>query len=129
MDLDKKRWIVLGLGCLINLCAGSLYGWSVLSGPMESYLNEVCGAGIAAGGLAVVFTVANMVGPITMIPGGRMNDMLGPRWVIFIGGLLFGGGMLMSGFATSKALAHSNLRTWLRTWNGHGVRLQHRQFG
>ena len=102
MDLDKKRWIVLGLGCLINLCAGSLYGWSVLSVPMESYLNEVCGAGIAAGGLAVVFTVANMVGPITMIPGGRMNDMLGPRWVIFIGGLLFGGGMLMSGFATSK---------------------------
>ena len=76
MDLDKKRWIVLGLGCLINLCAGSLYGWSVLSVPMESYLNEVCGGGIAAGGLAVVFTVANMVGPITMIPGGRMNDML-----------------------------------------------------
>lgn len=102
MDLDKKRWIVLGLGCLINLCAGSLYGWSVLSVPMESYLNEICGAGIAAGGLAAVFTVANMVGPITMIPGGRMNDMLGPRWVIFIGGLLFGGGMLMSGFATSK---------------------------
>lgn len=102
MDLDKKRWIVLGLGCLINLCAGSLYSWSVLSVPMESYLNEVYGAGIAAGGLSVVFTVANMVGPFTMIPGGRINDTLGPRWVIFIGGLLFGGGMLMSGFADSK---------------------------
>ena len=102
MDLDKKRWIVLGLGCLINLCAGSLYGWSVLSVPMESYLNEVYGAGLAAGGIAVVFTVANMVGPFTMIPGGRINDTLGPRWVIFIGGLLFGGGMLMSGFADSK---------------------------
>lgn len=102
MNLDKKRWIVLGLGCLINLCAGSLYGWSVLSVPMESYLNEVYGAGIAAGGLAAVFTVANMVGPFTMIPGGRINDKLGPRWVIFIGGLLFGGGMLLSGFAASK---------------------------
>lgn len=102
MSLDKKRWIVLGLGCLINLCAGSLYGWSVLSIPMESYLNEVYGAGLAAGGLATVFTVANMVGPITMIPGGRINDSLGPRWVIFIGGLLFGGGMFLSGFASSK---------------------------
>ncbi len=66
MSLDKKRWIVLGTGCLIKLCAGSLYSWSVMSIPMENYLNEVYGAVLAAGGLATVFTVVNMVGSTIM---------------------------------------------------------------
>lgn len=101
MDLMKKRWLILAISCFINLCAGSMYAWSVFAGPMEEHLNETYGLGLAAGSLAIVFTVANMVGPITMIPGGRINDALGPRWVVFIGGLLFGAGMFFSGSAHS----------------------------
>ena len=36
--------------------------------------------------------LANVVGPITMISGGRINDLFGPKKVIFVGGLMFGGG-------------------------------------
>ncbi|MCF0143701.1 MAG: OFA family MFS transporter [Firmicutes bacterium] len=97
----KKRWFVLVVSCLINLCAGSIYAWSVFSVPMEAHLNETYGLGLVPGGLAIVFTIANMVGPITMIPGGKINDSLGPRWVVFIGGIIFGGGMFMCGFANS----------------------------
>jgi len=101
MELTKKRWIILIASCFINLCIGSMYAWSVFSAPMAKYLSQVTGATLTAGALAIVFTVTNSVGPITMITGGRINDTFGPKKVIFVGGVLFGGGMILSGFATS----------------------------
>lgn len=99
--LTKKRWAVLIASCLINLCIGSIYAWSVFVGPMAEHLTGTTGIEFTAGTLAIVFTVANSVGPITMISGGFINDRLGPRWAIFIGGIMFGAGMLLSGFATN----------------------------
>ncbi|MBQ2899630.1 MAG: OFA family MFS transporter [Oscillospiraceae bacterium] len=99
MSLTKKRWIILLASCLINLCIGSLYAWSVFATPMAAYLTSVTGSEVA--GLAIIFTIANAVGPITMISGGFINDKIGPKWVIFIGGILFGLGMIASGFAKS----------------------------
>ena len=36
--LTRRRWLILAVICLINLCAGSIYAWSVLAsaaaGPM-----------------------------------------------------------------------------------------------
>ncbi len=105
MKLEKKRWIILIASCLINLCIGSLYSWSVFASPMAVRLSELYGlsgtALLTASNLSIVFTVANSVGPITMISGGFINDKLGPKWVVFAGGLLFGVGLLASGFATS----------------------------
>lgn len=101
MELTKKRWIILIASCFINLCIGSMYAWSVFAAPMAKYLSQVTGATLTAGVLAIVFTVTNSVGPITMITGGRINDTFGPKKVIFLGGILFGGGMILSGFATS----------------------------
>lgn len=101
MSLKKKRWGILVVCCLINLCIGSIYAFSVFSVPFAAQLTEALGREIRAADLAIVFTVTNFVGPITMILGGSINDKLGPRWVVFVGGLLFGGGMLLSGYATS----------------------------
>lgn len=36
-----------------------------------------------------------------MISGGWFNDKFGPKKVIFFDGLLFGAGMILSGFASS----------------------------
>ncbi|OPJ58258.1 L-lactate MFS transporter [Clostridium chromiireducens] len=104
MELTKKRWIILIASCFINLCIGSMYAWSVFAAPMASYLSQVTGATLTAGALAIVFTVTNSVGPITMISGGRINDTFGPKKVIFVGGLLFGGGMILSGFANGLGM-------------------------
>ncbi|OKP92976.1 OFA family MFS transporter [Paenibacillus sp. P32E] len=101
MELTKKRWIILIASCFINLCIGSIYGWSVFAAPMAEYLSNVTGRTLTPGDLAIAFTITNSVGPITMISGGWINDRFGPKKVIFAGGLLFGGGMLLSGFATS----------------------------
>lgn len=101
MELTKKRWIILIASCFINLCIGSMYAWSVFSAPMAKHLSEITGIAMTAGTLAIVFTVTNSVGPITMITGGKINDTFGPKKVIFFGGILFGGGMILSGFCTS----------------------------
>jgi MFS family permease len=102
MSLTVKRWFVLAASCLVNLCIGSIYAWSVFAKPMAAYLSSVGGA--ALGSLAIVFTVANSVGPITMISGGFINDRASPRFIILTGGILFGGGIFFSGFAKSLGM-------------------------
>lgn len=91
-----NRWVILAASCFVTLCIGSLYAWSAFSGPMAEWLAECMGAPVDS--LAMVFTVANAVGPVTMIAGGAVNDRLGPKKVLLLGGLLFGGGMIGSGF-------------------------------
>ncbi len=105
MDLTKRRWLVLIASCLINLCIGALYAWSVFASPMAAHISDVQGLGgdniITASNLSIVFSIANMVGPITMIGGGKLVRTIGPRMVIMIGGIWFGLGMLICGFAGS----------------------------
>ena len=64
--LTTKRWRILAVSCLINLCIGSMYAWSVLAAPMAEELQVAS--------LAIVFSIANAVGFITMIIGGLLND-------------------------------------------------------
>ena len=93
-SLTKSRWVVLIASCLINLCIGSMYAWSALSDPMAKEI------GLQGGqDLAIVFSIANAVGFITMIIGGLLNDKFGPKWVMFVGGVMFGVGMFTCGFA------------------------------
>ncbi|MBQ1809896.1 MAG: OFA family MFS transporter [Erysipelotrichaceae bacterium] len=101
MNYTKKRWIILTACCLINLCIGSLYAWSVFAGPLLEKLN---GLGANLTSLSIVFTIANAVGPITMIGGGFINDRIGAKWVIFLGGIMFGLGMILSGRVNSLSM-------------------------
>lgn len=94
-NLNSTRWVVLIVSCIINIIIGTGYAWSVFGSAWATEL------GVTPGDTALAFTVCNAVGPITMITGGKINDMLGPKWVIFIGGLMFGGGMLLAGFSKS----------------------------
>lgn len=119
MDYSKKRWLILVACCFINLCIGSMYAWSVFSAPMAAYLSQLNGINLTPANLSIVFIVANSIGPITMITGGKINDTFGPRFVIFVGGLMFGGGMFLSGYATH--LDHLILSYGLLTGLGLGM--------
>lgn len=101
-DYTQRRWIILAASCIINLCIGSLYAWSVFADPMADHLASI--AGTEEQNLSLVFTVANGIGPVTLISGGIINDRIGPRRLIIGGGILFGAGMIASGFATSLAM-------------------------
>lgn len=108
MKLEQKRWIILAASCLINLCIGSMYAWSVFANPMAEHLNQINGltgsSALSAGNLGIVFTVANAVGPVSMVSGGFLNSKFGTKWVIILGGILFGAGLLSSGFAMNPVM-------------------------
>ncbi len=95
MDTAINRWGILAAACLINLCLGSIYAWSVFAAPMAAHL------GLATGDLAIVFIIANGVGPITMIFGGKITGRIGAARVIQIGGAMFGLGIALSGYSGS----------------------------
>ena len=93
-NFTRRRWLVLVLYGIINLCVGALYAWSVFAGPLQTELN--------VGSLSMVYTVATSIGPVTMIGGGFLQRKLKVRWVLLISGIMFGLGMFLSGFATGQ---------------------------
>ena len=99
MEKTYNRRVILAASCLINLCIGSIYAWSVFAAPMAARL------GLATGDFAIVFIVANGVGPITMIFGGRITEIIGAGKVILIGGRMFSRGIILSGFSSSVGLS------------------------
>lgn len=101
LQLEKRRWWILAVIGLINLCAGSIYAWSVLAAASAAKLSSVLGTAVTPGDLAIAFGVANAVGPIPMILGGAINDRFGPRTVIVAGGFLMGLGLICCGLAES----------------------------
>ena len=106
-----NRWYILLAACLINLCLGSIYAWSVFAAPMAAHL------GLNTGDLAIVFIIANGVGPITMIFGGKITERIGAAKVIVIGGLMFSLGIALSGFAGSLGA----LVVWYSLVSGLGL--------
>ncbi len=98
-NYTSKRWTILIVSCIMNIMIGTSYAWSMFATP----LNEHFG-GDAMATLTWAFTLANALGPIPMIVGGFISDTIGPKWSIFIGGILFGGGVFVTGCATSPGI-------------------------
>ncbi len=99
MDYSKKRWGVLIAACLIGLCIGALYTWSTFATPMAQYLSQLKGQKVSD--LSYIYTIACVSAPIDMIIGGFLVKKFGAKVVAIGGGILFGLGMILSGFVTS----------------------------
>lgn len=95
MDLKKQRWLVLIASMIINICIGAAYAWSVFNNPLVQKF------GWTPAATALTFTIATGVGPLMMIFGGGLQDKFGPKWIIFAGGIMFGGGFILSSFTKS----------------------------
>lgn len=102
-NLTKKRWTVLTISCIINIMIGTGYAWSMFVGPLNEHFVAL-GYDAAMATLTWAFTLANSIGPIPMIVGGFINDNIGPKWSVFIGGIFFGGGVFVAGCATSPVM-------------------------
>ena len=100
-DLQTRRWIILLAFCLVNLCTGSVYSWSVFAGPMAGRLSLLTGQSLTASDLSIVFTVYSGMAIVMMVVGGALNNRYSPKLILLISGLAYGGGFLVSGMATS----------------------------
>ena len=92
----NKGWRVTFAGTGINLALGVLYTWSVIKEaiPMEW--------GWTAAQKSDPYAVACFVFAIAMIPAGRLQDKIGPRWVATIGGVAVALGCIIAGLAGSS---------------------------
>jgi OFA family oxalate/formate antiporter-like MFS transporter len=93
---NRKGWQVTAAGTGINLALGVLYTWSVIKAaiPMEW--------GWTAAQKSDPYAIACFVFAIAMIPAGRLQDKIGPRWVATIGGFAVALGCIIAGLAGSS---------------------------
>ena len=102
--LTKKRWLVLAACCLANLALGAFFAWSVFAGPMAERLNTLHGTSLSAADLAIVFSLSNGLGVVSMVVGGAAENKLGARRVVLIGTALFGLGFIICGLAQNMLM-------------------------
>jgi len=95
-EKQKKAKVVLLAGVLFNLAIGVLYAWSVLKAKLT--------APIAEGGWAWTsqqagfpYTIAIVCFALGLLIGGKIQDKIGPRWVVTAGGIFVGLGLIISG--------------------------------
>ena len=92
---NAQGWTVTLAGIGINLALGVLYTWSVISKnvPGEWGWSET--------DKSLPYAAACVIFSLVMIPAGRLQDRVGPRYVAMAGGLLVGLGMILASFTTS----------------------------
>jgi OFA family oxalate/formate antiporter-like MFS transporter len=95
---NQKGWIITFAALGINLVMGVLYSWGVIKKALVSDW------GWSNTDAALPFTVSAAVFAFTMIFAGRAQDKFGPRPVTIFSGLMLGGGLIASGFATSLSM-------------------------
>src|SRR4051812_13971806 len=88
-----NRWMIAAAAVVMQICLGAVYGWSVFVKPLTAEhhwtLTQV----------SLTFTIAIAVLGIGTIVGGVWQDRVGPRRVAAIGGIIYGLGYILAGFA------------------------------
>jgi MFS transporter, OFA family, oxalate/formate antiporter len=95
---NTTGWIMTGAALGINLLLGLLYAWSVIKKALvaEWGWNDVTAS--------LPFTFSAAIFAFFMIFAGRAQDKFGPRIIALLGGIMFGTGLIASGFAKNPAM-------------------------
>jgi MFS transporter, OFA family, oxalate/formate antiporter len=92
----SRGWIVTMAGMGVNLALGILYAWSVIKGGIPDTW------GWTNAQKALPYSVSCLLFALAMIPAGRLQDKIGPRWVATLGGLFVGVGCIIAAMAGSS---------------------------
>ncbi|MBI5846530.1 MAG: OFA family MFS transporter [Nitrospirae bacterium] len=93
--MQNKGWTVTVAGIGINLALGVLYAWSVIKKAIPSEW------GWSDADKALPYSIACIVFACVMVPAGRLQDRIGPRWVATAGGILTGIGCIIASYAVT----------------------------
>jgi len=108
MPAAANRWLIAGMGTLLQLCLGSVYAWSYFQKPLvEAY-------GWSNTQVAWTFSFAIGFLGVAAAVGGVLLPKFGPRKLAVTGSLLYGLGYLLAALALQwKSLP--------LLWLGYGV--------
>lgn len=108
-SVPTQAWVTVFAGMSINLCLGILYAWSI----WKSALVDVDKAGQVMEGMnagwtylnnaqaATPFSLCVIVFALLMIPGGRIQDKISPKFGATLGGLTLAAGCIIAGLMKS----------------------------
>jgi MFS transporter, OFA family, oxalate/formate antiporter len=109
-SVPTQAWVTVFAGMAINLCLGILYAWSIwkkalvnvdlVGQPMTDSLN----AGwtyLDNAQAATPFSLCVIIFALLMIPGGRIQDKISPRFGATLGGLTLAAGCIIAGLMKS----------------------------
>jgi len=93
---QKKANMILAACVLFNLSIGVLYAWGVIT-PLMIAPVWAGGYGWTVNQAGFPFSVAIIMIAVMVLVGGRIQDKVGPRKVLTVGGILVGLGLALSG--------------------------------
>ncbi|MGX9728331.1 MAG: L-lactate MFS transporter [Candidatus Electronema sp. VV] len=104
----RQAWITTFAGMAVNLCLGILYAWSMWSAALTHGKAGEAMSGLNAGWnylsntqAATPFSICMIMFALLMIPGGRIQDKISPRFGATLGGLLLAAGCIVAGLMQS----------------------------
>jgi MFS transporter, OFA family, oxalate/formate antiporter len=86
----KRGWIVALAGLGVNLSLGTLYSWGVFSSTLQEQ-------GWSATESQIPYMLACALFAALMVPGGRIQDKLGPKRILLMAAILTFVGFIFSG--------------------------------
>ncbi len=99
----NKGWLVAFSGMGFNLTMGVVYAWSVFGKKLTDTVANG-GLGWTNVQMSMPYTISIVIWALCMIPGGRLQDKLGPRIVATLGALFLGAGMIVTGFSSPESM-------------------------
>lgn len=97
VNMKGNKFLVLIGAIILQICLGSVYTWSLFNGP----LSEIHGWDVS--GIVFTFSIAILCFSFATIFAGKLQKKVGPRKVATIGGLLYGIGVLLTGFVLTSS--------------------------
>lgn len=91
--MSKRRYLVAIGGILLHLMIGSVYAWSVFTGPIAKQ------TGWALSSVTVAFSITIFFLGMSAAFMGRLVERFGPRLTGTVAALLYGSGILLTGLA------------------------------
>jgi OFA family oxalate/formate antiporter-like MFS transporter len=89
-DPTKGRWLLACAAVLVQLALGAVYAWSVFVNPFIQQM------GWTRTQTTLPFTVAIGVIFVGTLVGGRIQDRIGPRPVVLVGGIVYSLGTMLA---------------------------------
>jgi MFS transporter, OFA family, oxalate/formate antiporter len=108
MDLapEKRRWLLIACGIVINIALGSIYAWSVFVTPLKDYFTQALGQPVTVSEVLLPFSIFLVFFAIGMPLTGRYIETHGPRTIAILGGVLTGAGWLLASVTSSIGMLY-----------------------
>ena len=94
-----KKYLILVLSVLIQICLGVGYSWSTFVPPLKQNF------GLTIAQTQTIFGIGSLVITLFIFFGGRIQDRLGPRIPVLIGGIIFSSSYILAGYSSGSYYA------------------------